>query len=154
MKQSTFTSIVVPVVATVVLMVLSIFGLKAQSSSYSHTDKMSYSFRNTTNEFRLYGIGEVILKTSNSQTIRCEVSVTGYGNDVEEAKSRAQSVEVSSYSEKNDIPELYVKMKRGRYNKRHCKVVTTVYLPNNVTFQHNEDINLMEFIYRIIDKFK
>ena len=154
MKKSTYTSIVLPVVATVVLMLLSILGLKAQSASYTHTDKMVYSFKNTTNEFHLYGIGQVILKSSDSQAIRCEISITGHGKDVNEAKNSAKGVEVSWYPENYATPKLYVKMKHGRYNERNCKVVTTVYLPNTVTFQHNEDINVMEFIYRIIDKFR
>jgi len=156
MRQSTFTSIVVPVVVTIVLMALSIFGLNAQSNVPStYTKKTSYSFHNSTNEFLVYGIGQVILKTSSSQTIRCEVKVTGKGKSQTEAKERANNIEVSTVNANGSgTPKLYVQIGHGRYNKRNCQVVTTVYLPNNVTFQHNEDINIMEFVYRIIDKFK
>lgn len=155
MKQSTFVSIVVPIVATIVMMVLSILGLQAQNTkTYTYTNKISRSFRNNTNEFLLYGVGQVILKTSSTQTISCVVNVTGYGKSVDEAKERTEAVEVSYATTSNGTPELHVNMKHGRYNKRKCKVVTTVYLPNNVTFQHNEDINVMEIIYRIIDEFK
>lgn len=154
MKKTAFVSILVPIAATIVLMVISMLGLKAQNTTSSYHNKMSYTFENNTNEFYLYGVGQVILKSSSNNVIRCEVSVTGFGKDTEEAKMKADNIEVTSAITNNGTPKLYVNVKHGRYNKRNCEVVTTVYLPNTVTFQHNEDIDLMEFIYRVIDKFK
>lgn len=157
MNKSFFSSILAPIAFLCVLLLMTIFGLNAQNApkgmvKYERT--VSYNLKNYTNEFLLYGVGKVIIKSSNTNDIRCEVSICGYGKTQEEAKAKMENVEVKVLKEANWTPKMYVNMVHGKYSERNCKVVTTVYLPNTVTFQHNEDISVMEYIYRVIDKFK
>lgn len=156
MNKPIQSSIIVPIIATVLMLMLTLLNAKGQSpksNSFTSEKIIQKSFQNTNNEFFLYGVGKVILKNSNSNTIRCEVRITGYGSSAEEAQRYVESVEVEVPANMTN-PKMYVNMRHGRYNERHCKVVTTVYLPPTTVLQHNEDMNMEEMLYRLIDKFR
>lgn len=139
----------------ILVLILAVSGASAQQDSRVKYEKtLSYNFRNVNNEFQLNGVGKVVVKGSPDQQIRCEVKVTGYGKTVEDAKARAGSVLAEATNEANSTPKLRVFMNQGRYNERNCKVVTTVYLPPTVVMQHNDDVSLMDYVYRVLNKVK
>lgn len=139
----------------ILVLILAVSGASAQQDSRVKYEKtLSYSFRNVNNEFQLNGVGKVVIKGSPDQQIRCEVKVTGYGKTVEEAKARAGYVLAEAANEANSTPRLRVFMSQGRYNEHNCKVVTTVYLPPTVVMQHNDDVSLMDYVYRVLNKVK
>ena len=167
----------------ILVLILAVSGASAQQDSRVKYEKtLSYNFRNVNNEFQLNGVGKVVIKGSPDQQIRCEVKVTGYGKTVEDAKAiihNARSITeradkmmggVSKIGVKpsvdvlysggahrwsaNATPRLRVFMSQGRYNEHNCKVVTTVYLPPTVVMQHNDDVSLMDYVYRVLNKVK
>lgn len=139
----------------ILVLILAVSGASAQQDSRVKYEKtLSYSFRNVNNEFQLNGVGKVVIKGSPDQQIRCEVKVTGYGKTVEDAKARAGYVLAEAANEANSTPRLRVFMSQGRYNEHNCKVVTTVYLPPTVVMQHNDDVSLMDYVYRVLNKVK
>ena len=144
-----FTAIII------LVLILAVSGASAQQDSRVKYEKtLSYNFRNVNNEFQLNGVGKVVIKGSPDQQIRCEVKVTGYGKTVEDAKARARYVLAEAVNEANSTPRLRVFMSQGRYNEHNCKVVTTVYLPPTVVMQHNDDVSLMDYVYRVLNKVK
>lgn len=139
----------------ILVLILAVSGASAQQDSRVKYEKtLSYTFRNVNNEFQLNGVGKVVLKGSPDQQIRCEVKVTGYGKTVEDAKARAENVQAEATHQEKSTPQLRVFMSQGRYNEHNCKVVTTVYLPPTVVMQHNDDISIMDYVYRVLDKVK
>ena len=139
----------------ILVLILAVSGASAQQDSRVKYEKtLSYNFRNVNNEFQLNGVGKVVIKGSPDQQIRCEVKVTGYGKTVEDAKARAGYVLAEAANEANSTPRLRVFMSQGRYNEHNCKVVTTVYLPPSVVMQHNDDVSLMDYVYRVLNKVK
>ena len=139
----------------ILVLILAVSGASAQQDSRVKYEKtLSYTFRNVNNEFQLNGVGQVLLKGSSDQQIRCEVKVTGYGKTVEDAKARAENVQAEATHQAKSTPKLRVYMNQGRYNEHNCKVVTTVYLPPTVVMQHNDDISIMDYVYRVLDKVK
>lgn len=139
----------------ILVLILAVSGASAQQDSRVKYEKtLSYNFRNVNNEFQLNGVGKVVLKGSSDQQIRCEVKVTGYGKTVEDAKARAENVLAEATRQGKSTPKLRVYMGQGRYNEHNCKVVTTVYLPPTVVMQHNDDISLMDYVYRVLNKVK
>lgn len=144
-----FTAIII------LVLILAVSGASAQQDSRVKYEKtLSYSFPNVNNEFELNGVGKVVLKGSPDQQIRCEVKVTGYGKTVEDAKARAENVLAEATRQGKSTPKLRVYMGQGRYNEHNCKVVTTVYLPPTVVMQHNDDVSLMDYVYRVLNKVK
>ena len=144
-----FTAIII------LVLILAVSGASAQQDSRVKYEKtLSYNFRNVNNEFQLNGVGKVVIKGSPDQQIRCEVKVTGYGKTVEDAKAQAGYVLAEAVNEANSTPRLRVFMSQGRYNEHNCKVVTTVYLPPTVVMQHNDDVSLMDYVYRVLNKVK
>ena len=139
----------------ILVLILAVSGATAQQDSRVKYEKtLSYSFPNVNNEFELNGVGKVVLKGSPDQQIRCEVKVTGYGKTVEDAKARAENVLAEATRQGKSTPRLRVFMSQGRYNEHNCKVVTTVYLPPTVVMQHNDDVSLMDYVYRVLNKVK
>lgn len=139
----------------ILVLILAVSGASAQQDSRVKYEKtLSYNFRNVNNEFQLNGVGKVVIKGSPDQQIRCEVKVIGYGKTVEDAKARAGYVLAEAANEANSTPRLRVFMSQGRYNEHNCKVVTTVYLPPTVVMQHNDDVSLMDYVYRVLNKVK
>ena len=144
-----FTAIII------LVLILAVSGASAQQDSRVKYEKtLSYNFRNVNNEFQLNGVGKVVIKGSPDQQIRCEVKVTGYGKTVEDAKARAENVLAEATHQAKSTPKLRVFMGQGRYNEHNCKVVTTVYLPPTVVMQHNDDVSLMDYVYRVLNKVK
>ncbi len=144
-----FTAIII------LVLILAVSGASAQQDSRVKYEKtLSYNFRNVNNEFQLNGVGKVVIKGSPDQQIRCEVKVTGYGKTVEDAKARAENVLAEATRQGKSTPKLRVYMGQGRYNEHNCKVVTTVYLPPTVVMQHNDDVSLMDYVYRVLNKVK
>lgn len=134
-------------------LVLAVSGASAQQDSrVKYETTMSYHFRNVNNEFQLNGVGKVVLKGSPDQEIRCEVKVTGYGKTAEDAHARAENVLAEALTQDKSTPKLRVYMNQGRYNEHNCKVVTTVYLPPTVVMQHNDDITIMDIVYKVLNK--
>ncbi|MBO4382165.1 MAG: hypothetical protein J5799_04400 [Bacteroidales bacterium] len=134
-------------------LVLAVSGASAQQDSrVKYETTMSYHFRNVNNEFQLNGVGKVVLKGSPDQEIRCEVKVTGYGKTAEDAQARAENVLAEVLTQDKSTPKLRVYMNQGRYNEHNCKVVTTVYLPPTVVMQHNDDITIMDIVYKVLNK--
>lgn len=133
------------------LLMLAGLSVNAQSDGVKYEKTIQYSFPNTCNEFNLYGVGKVVLKGSDSDRIRCEVCMTGYGKTMEEAKGRVENVSVDPGNPKGK-PNMRISMLQGRYNDRKCKIVTTVYLPPTVVFQHDDNIDIMEYVFRVLNK--
>ena len=77
--------------------------------------------------------------------------MTGYGKTMEEAKGRVENVSVDPGNPKGK-PNMRISMLQGRYNDRKCKIVTTVYLPPTVVFQHDDNIDIMEYVFRVLNK--
>ena len=69
-------------------------------------------------------------------------------------KSGAENVLAEATRQGKSTPRLRVFMSQGRYNEHNCKVVTTVYLPPTVVMQHNDDVSLMDYVYRVLNKVK
>ena len=140
---------------TIIALVVAVYGANAQQDSRVRSEKvMSYRFENVNNEFHLNGVGKVVVKGTSSNEIRCEVKVTGIGKTADDAKSRAGNVLAEATNQGESTPALRVFLNQGRYNERNCQVVTTVYLPPTVVMQHNDDITIMDFIFRVLDKFR
>ncbi len=141
---------------TLLLTVFFVFGVCAQqnSSPVKYEKTTIYRLQNVNNEFMLNGVGKVIVKGNADNEIRCEVKVTGYGKTVEDAKAHAENVRAEASNEVKATPKLQVSMYQGRYNERVCQVVTTVYLPATVVMQHNDDISIMDYVFRVLDKVK
>lgn len=141
---------------TLLLTVLSVFGARAQQSGspVKYEKTTTYRFQNVNNEFMLNGIGKVIVKGNANNEIRCEVKVTGYGKTVEDARVRAENVRADASNEVKATPRLRLSMYQGHYNEHTCQVVTTVYLPSTVVMQHNDDISIMDYVYRVLNKVK
>ncbi len=135
------------------LLMLAGLSVSAQSDGVKYEKTIQYSFPNTCNEFNLYGVGKVVLKGSNSDRIRCEVSMTGYGKTMGEARGRVENVSIEPGNPK-EKPNMRISMVQGRYNDRKCKIVTTVYLPPTVVFQHNDNIDIVEYVFRVWDKLR
>lgn len=133
------------------LLMLAGLSVSAQSDGVKYEKTIQYSFPNTCNEFNLYGVGKVVLKGSDSDRIHCEVCMTGYGKTMEEAKGRVENVSVDPGNPKGK-PNMRISMLQGRYNDRKCKIVTTVYLPPTVVFQHDDNIDIMEYVFRVLNK--
>ncbi len=155
-RTSIQTTIFVPVIATFVLIVMSLMSAHGQSERsgvVTHKRQIQHNFKNSTNEFFVEGVGKVIIKGSSNNTIRCEVSIIGYGSTPEEAKLNAENVIIEP-AVSGRSPKLLVKMNRGSYKERRCKVITTVYIPPTVMLQHNENVTLEELIDRFISKFR
>lgn len=149
MKNRFLTSCIA--IGVSMLLMLAGLSVSAQSDGVKYEKTIQYSFPNTCNEFNLYGVGKVVLKGSDSDRIRCEVFMTGYGKTIDEAKGRVENVSVDPSNSKGK-PNMRISMIQGHYNDRKCKIVTTVYLPPTVVFQHNENIDIVEYLFRVWDK--
>lgn len=110
-------------------------------------------FDNLNNQFILNGVGKVVIKESASNEIKCVVHVITYGATDAIAKERLDYITVST--DKGSVkkaPELDVKVRNGLYSKQHYDIVTTVYLPSTVNLQHNENMNFMDLLSKLIQK--
>lgn len=158
MKSIFHTKVILPLVATVVLLIFSILGVKAQSGNTHEKvvfhKTLTYNFNNTCNLFKLNGVGKVIVKHSNSNRIHCQVDIYGIGKVMEVAQENASKVKVTAVGSSTETPMLEVVMRHGRYDSKNCKVETTVYLPSTVSFEHNENITIMDMVSRLIEKIK
>ncbi len=136
------------------LIVLLFCGASAQRDKVSyHQAKQTYekTFQNTSNQFLLNAVGNVILKESKTDKIRCVVKVTAYGKTEEQAAERLRQISVGSKQQKG-TPVLEVKVNNGLYLKKQYDIVTEVYLPSTVTLQHNDNPNFMEILNRLVQK--
>ena len=153
--KRTLSTIVIFAVAFATALFLHIPDVAAQNKDRVHYEKTTtLTLKNTRNEVRLSGVGKVIVKGTDGPDIRCVVSITGYGKDIAEATEQADNVQVTASKSRNSTPIINVSLRSGRYRESNCKVVTTLYLPPTVVMQHNEDLDITEFLYRILNKFR
>lgn len=127
---------------------------QAQSNApHKYVRTETLTFKNTNNEFVANAIGKVVLKESKTQSIKCEVKITGYGKNEEDAKANANNIVVTSVKGETTIaPQITVNVASGLYLKRRCEVVTTIFVPSSVSVLHNDNVGLMEFMKRMVEK--
>lgn len=144
-------------IITIALLLCSLMGFEvaqAQSNApHKYVRTETLTFKNTNNEFVANAIGKVVLKESKTQSIKCEVKITGYGKNEEDAKSNAENIVVTSIKGETSItPQITVNVESGLYLKRRCEVVTTIFVPSSVSVLHNDNVGLMEFMKRMVEK--
>lgn len=144
-------------IITIALLICSLLGfgvVQAQSNApHKYVRSETYTFKNTNNEFWANVIGKVILKESKSNSIKCEIKITGYGKTEEDAKANADNIVVTyQQGDAFSLPELTVNVARGLYLKRRCEVVTTIFVPSSVSVQHTDNLRLMDLMKRMIEK--
>lgn len=139
------------------IILLLMAGVQAQNGSSNPACKVEKTYEqlfdnmgNTQNVFCLESMGDVIIRKSKTNNIRCIVKVVTYGTTAQQAKERMSYIKVSTQGPST----LNVSATRGLINKKHYNIVTTVYLPDNVSLQHNENPNINEMVYRIINTFR
>lgn len=147
-------------IITVALIICSLLGfgvVQAQSNApYKYVRTETYTFKNTNNEFWANVIGKVILKESKSNSIKCEIKITGYGKTEEEAKANADNIIIISERKgatKSSGPaDITVTVASGMCFKRRCEVVTTIFVPSFVSVQHTDNVGFMELMKRMLEK--
>ena len=147
-------------IITIALLICSLLGfgvVQAQSNApHKYVRSETYTFKNTNNEFWANVIGKVILKESKSNSIKCEIKITGYGKTEEEAKANADNIIIISEKKgatKSSGPaDITVNVASGLYLKRRCEVVTTIFVPSSVSVQHTDNLRLMDLMKRMIEK--
>lgn len=144
-------------IITIALLLCSLMGFEvaqAQSNApHKYVRTETLTFKNTNNEFVANAIGKVVLKESKTKSIKCEVKITGYGKNEEDAKSNAENIVVTSIKGETSItPQITVNVESGLYLKRRCEVVTTIFVPSSVSVLHNDNVGLMEFMKRMVEK--
>lgn len=112
-------------------------------------------FANPNNQFLLNTVGLVIVKESPSDEIRCVVKIVTFGKTQAQADTRQHYIKISSQSgATHQTPELDIQTRNGLYPKRHYNIVTTVYVPENVHLQHNDNSNFVDLIKKLWHKIK
>lgn len=145
-----FLSTLMPLIATILVLCFTVANAEAQSDKAKYAKILKVNFKNTTNSFKLKGVGNVIVKGSSDKDIHCEVHMEGYGSTPEAAKREVDNVQ--ALAAKDGSPKLEVSLRNGRYNENRCKVVSTLYLPSTVSFLHNESFNMEDLLYKAVDK--
>lgn len=147
-------------IITIALIICSLLGfgvVQAQSNApHKYVRSETYTFKNTNNEFCANVIGKVVLKESKSNSIKCEIKITGYGKTEEEAKANADNIIIISErkdaSKSSGPADITVNVESGLYLKRRCEVVTTIFVPSSVSVQHTDNVGFMEFMKRMVEK--
>ena len=141
-------------ILTLIIAIVSFCGLHAQGTQAQHPAQAQrtyeYLFRNVGSTFHLNTVGNIIIKESKTNDVRCVVNVVAYGNSQTLAEERLKKIHVEPKG-KNTLD---VTASIGLLNKKHYNITTTVYLPNTVNLQHNDNANIDELFYRFITKLR
>lgn len=142
------------ILLTLLIATASFCGLQAQGTQLKqpvqkqHTSE--YVFHNVGNVFYLNTVGNLIIKESKTNDVRCIVSVVAYGNTSTLAEERLKKIHVEPKGKNT----LNVTASLGLLNKKHYNITTTIYIPNTVNLQHNDSANIDELFYRFITKLR